>query len=92
MLALLIALASVRQSAVIGRRTQNDEEIIAFIEPVAETSITEAAIAEHAAEYLASYKRPSRFFIVHALPRTASGKIHKSALPALAEKLVVAKT
>lgn len=89
--AVLNAHASVRQSAVIGRKIQGDEEIIAFIEPVAGASITEAKIAEDAAQHLASYKRPSRIFIVHDLPVTANGKILKSALPALADTLVAAK-
>jgi long-chain acyl-CoA synthetase len=89
--AVLNAHPSVRQSAVIGRKTHGDEEIIAFIAPIAGTSITEANIAEHAAQHLASYKRPSRFFIVHDLPLTANGKILKSALPALADTLVLAK-
>jgi acyl-CoA synthetase (AMP-forming)/AMP-acid ligase II len=89
--AVLNAHASVRRSAVIGRKTRGDEEIIAFIEPFAGTSITEATIAEHAARYLASYKRPSRFLVVHELPATTTGKILKSALPALADTLVVSK-
>jgi long-chain acyl-CoA synthetase len=89
--AVLNAHANVRQSAVIGRATQGDEEIIAFIEPVAGTVVSEATIAEHAAQYLASYKQPSRFFIVHDLPTTASGKVLKSALPALADALIAPK-
>jgi long-chain acyl-CoA synthetase len=89
--AVLNAHESVTQSAVIGRQTRGDEEVIAFIQPVAGSALTAATIEKYAAQHLASYKRPSRFFIVSQLPATSSGKILKSALPGLALALTVGK-
>jgi long-chain acyl-CoA synthetase len=89
--AVLNAHEDVTQSAVIGRQTRGDEEVIAFIQPVAGHALSAATMEEYAAQHLASYKRPSRFFIVSRLPATSSGKILKSALPALALALTVGK-
>jgi long-chain acyl-CoA synthetase len=40
-----------------------------------------AALAAHAAGHLAGYKRPKRYEVVAALPRTATGKVRRLALP-----------
>ena len=40
-----------------------------------------AALAEHAAAHLAGYKRPKQYAVVAALPRTATGKVRRLALP-----------
>ena len=77
----------VLQSAVIGRATGGDEEIIAFVQPVAGATPTVAGLAHHAAGELAPYKRPSRIVLVSSLPTTASGKIRKAELSALAAGL-----
>jgi len=41
-----------------------------------------AALAEHARSRLAGYKRPKQYAVVEALPRTATGKVRRLALPA----------
>jgi len=47
------------------------------VDPAAVT----AACAEHAAGHLAGYKRPKQYEVVDALPRTATGKVRRLALP-----------
>jgi len=42
-----------------------------------------AALADHAAVHLAGYKRPKEYMVVPRLPRTATGKVRRSALPDL---------
>jgi acyl-CoA synthetase (AMP-forming)/AMP-acid ligase II len=42
----------------------------------------EAALRAHAAARLAPYKRPKQYFRLDALPRTATGKVRRRALPA----------
>ena len=42
-----------------------------------------AAVADHAASRLAGYKRPKQYAVVAALPRTATGKVRRLALPEL---------
>ena len=40
-----------------------------------------AACSEYAVEHLAGYKRPKQYEVVDALPRTATGKVRRLALP-----------
>jgi long-chain acyl-CoA synthetase len=44
-------------------------------------SVSEPALREHGAARLAPYKRPKSYFLVHDLPRTATGKLRRRALP-----------
>lgn len=85
--AALNAHPAVAQSAVIGRTTQGDEEIVAFVQPSSVMNLTETDLAEYAANHLAPYKRPSHILIVSALPMTPSGKIAKSDLAKIAEEI-----
>jgi long-chain acyl-CoA synthetase len=45
-------------------------------------SVSERTLRQHAAGRLAPYKRPKTYFIVDDLPRTATGKLKRRALPA----------
>jgi len=76
---------AVVRSAVIGRAVEGDEEVVAFVQPLPETALTPAELADYAAQSLASYKRPSQIFIVSTMPMTAAGKIAKSELKKVAE-------
>ncbi len=77
----------VLQSAVVGRATGGDEEIIAFVQPVVGATPSIADLARHLAGELAPYKRPSRLVLVSSLPTGSSGKIRKSELAVLAAGL-----
>ncbi len=71
------------QCAVIGVLEDGDEQVCAFVEASKSDWPTEADLRQFSAKNLAGYKRPSRIVIVDKLPSAATGKILKSALPAL---------
>jgi acyl-CoA synthetase (AMP-forming)/AMP-acid ligase II len=76
---------SVLQAAVTGRPSAEGEEILAFVVPRAGHRPDRAVLAQHAAQYLASYKRPSRFYVLPSLPLTPTGKVDKNGLLLAAE-------
>lgn len=76
----------VKQSAVVGRKRDGTEEIVAFVEPMPETKLTVEEVANHAASLLSPYKRPSEIFFLTTLPSTPSGKVRKSELENALEK------
>jgi len=74
-------------SAVVGRSVPGNEEVVAFVQPVAGSGLTPEALREYAAQHLAGYKRPSHYIFMDSLPATASGKILKSRLAEMAAQL-----
>ena len=81
--AVLNAHPAVVRSAVIGRTvegTEGGEEVVAFVQLSPSSPITEAELAQHAAQHLAPYKRPSQILLVSSMPLTPTGKIIKSEL------------
>jgi long-chain acyl-CoA synthetase len=75
------------RSAVIGRSVQGvegGEEIIAFVQPSPNSTLTVAEIAEHAGKNLAPYKRPSQIVIVEEMSLTPTGKVRKEELAKMA--------
>jgi acyl-CoA synthetase (AMP-forming)/AMP-acid ligase II len=85
--AVLNAHPAVAQSAVIGRTTHGDEEILAFVQPSPGSHLTETDLAEYTAKHLAAYKRPSHILLVSTMPMTPSGKIAKSDLAKIADDI-----
>jgi len=86
--AVLNAHPAVTQSAVIGRPANGEEEVVAFVQPAAGSAITVGELADYAAQRLAPYKRPSRIFLLPALPTGATGKVLKGQLAPLAEVMI----
>lgn len=84
--AVLNAHPDVTQSAVVGRSTGSDEEVVAFVELVPGASITPRELIEYASASLAPYKRPSEIIVMAALPAAASGKILKGRLKEMARE------
>ena len=78
--AVLNAHPAVAQSAVIGRSVGGDEEVVAFVQPLPDSSLTSADLAEYAALHLAQYKRPSQILLVPSMPLTPTGKVVKGEL------------
>jgi long-chain acyl-CoA synthetase len=75
--------AQVVRSAVIGRNVagvDGGEEIIAFVQSAPGSTLTSADMTEHAAKYLAPYKRPSQILLVESMPLTPTGKVMKEEL------------
>jgi long-chain acyl-CoA synthetase len=85
--AVLNAHPAVAQSAVIGRTTQGNEEILAFVQALPDSHLTARDLAEYAAKHLATYKRPTEFLLVSTMPMTASGKIAKTDLAKMADNV-----
>jgi long-chain acyl-CoA synthetase len=71
---------AVVQSAVVGRKIDGDEDVIAFVQTLQDALLTTADLAEYAARHLAMYKRPSEIVFVPAMPLTPTGKIAKAEL------------
>jgi long-chain acyl-CoA synthetase len=71
------------RSAVIGRTAEGvdgGEEVIAFVQTAAGSPLTASQMADHAAQHLAPYKRPSQILLVPEMPLTPTGKVIKEAL------------
>jgi acyl-CoA synthetase (AMP-forming)/AMP-acid ligase II len=74
---------AVVRSAVIGRTvegTQGGEEVIAYVQLAPGSAASESEIAEHAAQHLAPYKRPSQILLLSSMPLTPTGKVIKGEL------------
>jgi acyl-CoA synthetase (AMP-forming)/AMP-acid ligase II len=67
-------------SAVVGRQVRDNEEVVAFIQPVPGSGLTADALKAFAAERLSAYKRPTTIIFMDELPATATGKILKGRL------------
>jgi malonyl-CoA/methylmalonyl-CoA synthetase len=76
----LLEIPGVREAAIVSAPDDRRGEIpVAYI--VAETLVSDAALADHCRRHLASFKLPRAFVRLDALPRTALGKIQKQLLP-----------
>jgi long-chain acyl-CoA synthetase len=79
---------AVVRSAVIGRSvegTAGGEEVVAFVQLSPNSPISEAELAQHAAQHLAPYKRPSQILLVPSMPLTPTGKVVKGELTKMAQ-------
>jgi acyl-CoA synthetase (AMP-forming)/AMP-acid ligase II len=86
--AVLNAHPAVVRSAVIGRPVggaEGGEEVVAFVQLAPESSTSEADLAQHAAQHLAPYKRPSQILFVPSMPLTPTGKVIKGELAKMAQ-------
>ncbi len=86
--AVLNAHPAVVRSAVLGRSvegTEGGEEVVAFVQLAPASQTSEAELAQHAAQHLAPYKRPSQILIVPSMPLTPTGKVVKGELAKIPE-------
>lgn len=75
------AFPGVRLSAVVGRATADqNEEVIAFVEPLPGASLDLRLLMLHLRAQLAPYKRPAQIIPIDTIPTTVSGKILKQPL------------
>ena len=79
------------QSAVVGRRVSGNEEVVAFVEIMPGSSLDEPALKAFVGERLAAYKRPQHVFVMGRMPASATGKVQKHMLTALAEEMIAQK-
>ena len=68
------------QAAVIGYSAHGNEEIVAFIQPLARCTLVPGDLKLHLSERLAAYKHPTRWVMSDQLPAAPSGKILKARL------------
>lgn len=78
--AVLTDFPTVSLCAVLGEVKAGDEEIVAYLQPVAGEIIDLAALEQHARERMAGYKIPSQWIVMDELPTAPSGKILKAQL------------
>jgi len=71
---------AVVQSAVVGRRVEGNEEVVAFVQLISGSHVTASDLMAEVAPQLTSYKRPSEIIVLDALPATSTGKILKHRL------------
>jgi long-chain acyl-CoA synthetase len=79
---------AVVRSAVIGRTVEGvegGEEVVAFVQLSPTSSTSETELAQHAAQHLAPYKRPSQILLVPSMPLTLTGKVVKGELTKIAQ-------
>ncbi len=78
---------AVSQSVVVGRQVEHgNEEVVAFVELMPGRDASPAELLAHAAAALAPYKRPSRIVVMRSLPASATGKVLRGELKALAQR------
>ncbi len=68
------------QAAVIGHSANGNEDIVAFIQPLADIDLTPEELKAHLNDRLASYKHPTHWIMSDQLPAAPSGKILKAKL------------
>jgi long-chain acyl-CoA synthetase len=68
------------QSAVVGRKVDGNEEVVAFVQLIAGSRLSPSDLAAYLAPQLTSYKRPAEIIVLDALPATSTGKILKHKL------------
>jgi acyl-CoA synthetase (AMP-forming)/AMP-acid ligase II len=71
---------AVVQSAVVGRKVDGNEEVLAFVQVTALDATDETALKAHVADRLSAYKRPSHVVLTLELPAAPTGKILKHKL------------
>jgi acyl-CoA synthetase (AMP-forming)/AMP-acid ligase II len=71
---------AVVQAAVIGHKRDGNEEVVAFVHPVAGAALTSEILKAHLRDRLAAYKHPTRWIFSNKLPAAPSGKILKARL------------
>lgn len=71
---------SVAQCAVVGQMCAGDEEVVAFVEPMAGCTVDVPALQRHLRQRLTPYKLPKWIEVLDRLPASSTGKILKSAL------------
>jgi acyl-CoA synthetase (AMP-forming)/AMP-acid ligase II len=72
--------ADVVLSAVISRRENGNDMLIAFVQTRPGAALSSGALMDHASRHLAAYKQPQHIVIAESLPLLPSGKVNKVAL------------
>ena len=73
------------QSAVVGRTVEHNEEVVAFVERSAGSSLDEARLRDHLRAHIAPYKIPSEIRFLTVLPAAPTGKLLKGVMKSMAQ-------
>jgi acyl-CoA synthetase (AMP-forming)/AMP-acid ligase II len=84
--AVLSQVPGVALVAVVGRTTDGNEDVIAYVQPIVGRDLDIAVLDAWARENLTAYKRPKEIIIANELPIGPTGKILKSKLKATANE------
>jgi long-chain acyl-CoA synthetase len=76
----IAAWPDVAQCAVIGRPVADDEEVVAYVEPLEGRQLDVAALTQYLRQQLAPYKVPSHIAVLPQLPASGTGKVLKAVL------------
>jgi len=76
----IAAWPNVAQCAVVGRPVADDEEVVAYVEPLEGRQLDVAALSQFLRQQLAPYKVPSHIAVVPQLPASGTGKVLKAVL------------
>ncbi len=76
----IAAFPGVAQCAVVGRRVPDNEEVVAYVEPIAGRGVDVEQLRTFLRERLAPYKVPTEIHIMPQLPASGTGKILKARL------------
>ncbi|WP_024789826.1 long-chain-fatty-acid--CoA ligase [Lebetimonas sp. JH292] len=70
----------IKECAVIGKKENNDEIPVAFIELEDNAEFNEIEFKKYLKKHLANYKIPKAFYVIDELPKNATGKVLKRKL------------
>lgn len=76
----IAAWPDVAQCAVIGRAAGDDEEVLAYVEPLEGRTVDVPALTRFLRQHLAPYKVPGLITVVPQLPASGTGKVLKAVL------------
>ena len=77
----LLTHPAVSEVSVVGQRDEEwGEVVVAFVVPVAGTTLDTAALDAHCLEHIARFKRPKRYVVLETLPKNSYGKVLKRTL------------
>ncbi|HSV51770.1 MAG TPA: AMP-binding protein [Burkholderiaceae bacterium] len=76
----IAAWPDVAQCAVVGRAVADDEQVVAFVEPLEGREVDVTALGLFLRQHLAPYKVPSRIVVLPQLPASGTGKVLKAVL------------
>ena len=74
------------QSAVVGRTIDHNEEVVAFVERSAGSTLNDEALRTHLRANLAPYKIPSEIRFLSPLPAAPTGKLLKGVMKTMAQQ------
>jgi amino acid adenylation domain-containing protein len=79
--AALCNLAAIAEVAVVAQDSGGDLRLVAYVVPRQNLELSPTAIRKHLFELLPEFMIPSLFVTMETMPRTAAGKLDRSALP-----------